>query len=457
MDLKALKAKHEQLLADAKAIQTASKALGNADLTDAEAEKVSALLDEADKVAAEIKTAERKAGLAERMKKADAFADEPEATRVPPAAGTETAKTADLKNRLEDDPKKGFKSHQEFLMAVIDNGERKGASIKDERLRHLSAARVDKSATAGSDEHGEYDDPRGGFLLPSGLSPTVLQLKPESDPISSRVTAVPMETTSIKIPARVDKDHTSSVSGGLTISRKAETVAMTPSRTQFEQVGLNAHSLFGGSYATEELLEDSPTSFAAIIAKGFADQFVHHLLGERIAGTGVGEFEGILNAPCLVTVSKEVGQGADTIYANNITKMRSRCWNYGDAVWIANHDTIPELAKLNVAVGTGGNLIYMPSLREDMPDMLMGRPIVYSEYAKTLGDKGDLILGVWGEYLEGTYQPLRSAESIHVRFLNHERTFKFWMRNDARCWWRSALTPKNSTNTLSPFVVLEAR
>jgi len=457
MDLKALKAKHEQLLADAKAIQTASKALGNADLTDAEAEKVSALLDDADKAAEQIKTLEKRQGIADRLKKADAFGDEAEATRVPATAGAETAKTSDLKNRLEDDPKKGFKSPQAFVLAVVENGERKGASIKDERLRYLSAGQGEKGATAGSDEHGEYDDARGGFLLPEGFSPNLLQLNPEADPVSSRVQQVPMSATTVKIPARVDKDHTSSVSGGLTVSRKAETVASGTSRTQLEQVALHAHSLFGGSYATEELLEDSPISFAAIIARGFADQFTHHLLGERISGTGTGEFEGVLNTPCLVTVSKEAGQPADTIYAQNVIKMRSRCWNYSQAVWIANHDTIPELTKLQIAVGTGGHALYMPSYKEDVPDMLLGRPIVFSEYAKTLGDVGDLILGVWGEYLEGTYQPLRSAESIHVRFLNHERTFKFWMRNDGRCWWRSALTPKNSTKTLSPFVVTEAR
>jgi len=88
---------------------------------------------------------------------------------------------------------------------------------------------------------------------------------------------------------------------------------------------------------------------------------------------------------------------------------------------------------------------------------LFGRPIVMTEFCQTLGDLGDIILINWSQYLEGTYKPLRSAESIHVRFVNHERTFKFWIENDARGWWNVPMEPKNSTSQLSPFVCLSAR
>ena len=102
-------------------------------------------------------------------------------------------------------------------------------------------------------------------------------------------------------------------------------------------------------------------------------------------------------------------------------------------------------------------LVFMPSLREDVPDLLLGRPIIFTEYCQTLGSQGNLVLVDWSQYLEGTLQPLQSAESIHVRFLNHERAFKFWMMNAGAPWWRSPLTPKNSTKSLSPFVTLQAR
>ena len=137
--------------------------------------------------------------------------------------------------------------------------------------------------------------------------------------------------------------------------------------------------------------------------------------------------------------------------------MRAQCWGYGQAIWIANHDTYPQLAVLVIGVGTAGALVYQQSIVEDRPDMLLGRPIFYSEYPDTLGTSGDIILCNWSQYLDGLYQPMQSAESVHVRFDTHERAFKFWIRNAGAPWWRSALTPQQSSTKLSPCVILATR
>ncbi len=345
----------------------------------------------------------------------------------------------------EKDPKKGFADPTEFLTAVITHGHK---GILDDRLKFM--------ATAGGDEAGQYADPYGGFLIPEGLAPGILRVEPEADPIGGRVTNVPMTSPTVKFNARVDKTHTTSVSGGLVVTRRQETQTAASSRTQYEQVTLNATSLFGISYATNEVLERSPISFAAIINAGFSDQFKSHLINERLNGTGNAEFEGIMNNPALITIIKEAGQDNDTIVYENLVKMRSRCWGYGNAVWIANHDCLPQLMSIVFPGTLGGFPIWQVSARENHPDTLFGRPLVLTEYAKTIGDLGDIILADWSQYMEGTYKPLRSAESMHVRFLEHEMAFKFWIENDGRGWWRSALTPKNGS-TLSPFITLAAR
>jgi HK97 family phage major capsid protein len=354
------------------------------------------------------------------------------------------------KNRSLEDPMKGFKSPRDFCMAVMDAG--RGKKL-DARLVPL------KQAAAGSDEQGGYSDPYGGFLVPEGMAPTLMQLRPEDDPITPRTTKIPMNTPVVPINARVDKDHTTSVSGGLVVTRRPETVDGNSSRMKFEQIKLTASTLFGLGFATEEILTDSPQSFAAILAAGFRDEFTAKGIDERLNGTGVGEPLGVLhaNCPCTISVPKEVGQDADTINYENIKKMRSRCWRYSGAVWLANHDTLPQLLSLNQVVGVGGVPIWQASAQDDAPDILLGRPLFFTEYCNKLGDAGDIVLGVWSEYLDGTLQPLQSAESIHVRFAAHERCFKSWLRNDGQPWWRSALTPKKSTQTLSPFVTLAAR
>lgn len=350
----------------------------------------------------------------------------------------------------EDDPKRGFKDHREYMAAVMAAGQ--GLDV-DERLRGL---------TVGSDEGRTNSDPAGGFLIPIGFSPNLMMVEPEADPISAAVTNVPMENPTVKIPARTDKDHSTSVSGGVTVTRKPETVSATSSQTTVEQVVLQAHGLFGLSYATEELLTDSPMSFLAILEKGFKDQFKYKLINERLFGTGVGEFLGVVNSPALVTIAKETGQGAATIVYENVLKMRARCWGYGQAFWLANHDCLPALMLMNQSIGSGGIPVFQPGDRlgmvnSDVGGYLLGRPLIFTEYTKTVGTTGDIILCNWSEYLEGLYQPMQSAESIHVRFVNHERAFKFWLRNAGQPWWKTALTPNQGSNTLSPYVALASR
>lgn len=377
-----------------------------------------------------------------------AAVDDPDAktaTKVAAAAGLQVGK-----DRAEDDPKKGFRDHQDFLGAVIVAGK---IGRIDPRLKPLQAAQ-------GSDEQGVYSDPHGGFLVPHGVAPGILQIEAEEDFIAPMVTDIsPMAAPTVSFNARVDKDHTSSVSGGFIVTRHPETVDGSSSRMKFEQVTLTANEEFGIAYATERILTDSPQSFVAIISAAFNDEYANNAIKERLVGSGVGERLGILHATngCLVTVAKESGQAADTIVKENIDKLAARCWRYLRSVYIANHDTRPQLRSIVQVVGTGGQPVPYFTQGADGVEYLDGRRIYFSEHAKKLGDKGDLILAVWSQYLEGTYQQLQSAESIHVRFLAAERCFRFYRRNDGQPWWRAALTPANSADTLSPFLVLAAR
>lgn len=394
-------------------------------------------------------------------------------TKPVPGSGPQPVSTTHL--RAEDDPKRGFRTPREFFLSAIENsGLRDRADVEDERLASLAVFDKDDKASAGelafmlpsgfgmratvgSDEQGEYSDTYGGFAVPKSRAPGLLQVGFEGDPTAGLTTSVPMATPSIEIMARTDKDHSTSVSGGFTVARRAEASAATASRMALEMVTLKAASLFGLAYATEELLQDSAISFAAMIDAGFRSQMGAHILNEKIRGLGGDQYIGVTTAPCAVTVSKETNQTADTIVSANATKMAARCWGFDNAVWLANHDTRPQLYGLNIPIGTAGVPIYTPSARVGFPDMLLGRPVIYSEYLSTVGDLGDFILVNWSQFLEGVYEPIQGAESIHVRFVNHERTFKLWTRNCGAPWWRTYLTPNKGTNYLSPVVLLQAR
>ena len=353
-----------------------------------------------------------------------------------------------IHDNIDDDPAGGFKSHTEFLTSVMRVEVDKVVDPRLERFR----------AVQGDDEQSTTQSPYGGFLVPHAVAPGLLTVPPEADPLDSMTRSVPMEAERVSLNARVDKDHSSSVSGGLVVTRRPELVDGSTSRMKFEQIVLDANELFGVAFASEKLMRSSPASFAAILQSGFGDEFASHKFFERLWGSGTGEPLGVLSpgAGATITVAKEGGQAADTVVKENIDKMASRCWRYASAVWLANYDALPQLLSLHQDVGTGGNVVsYFQNITGSM--MLLGRPIYLTEYCSKVGDKGDIVLGKWSEYLDGMRGGVNEATSIHVRFLSNQTAFKFWMENDGKPWWTSALTQKKGGASLSPFVTLAAR
>jgi HK97 family phage major capsid protein len=87
----------------------------------------------------------------------------------------------------------------------------------------------------------------------------------------------------------------------------------------------------------------------------------------------------------------------------------------------------------------------------------MGRPVIPTEHNATLGTPGDIILADLTQYVMADKGAPTTASSIHVRFLNDETTFRFVYRVDGQPVWKKPLTPKNGTNTYSPFVALATR
>ena len=447
-NLKGLRASAQTLKERAHAILALSET-EDRDINEDEQKQIADLVEDQRKISAQIDTISAVETMTLDLDTGTGRVTEPDEVATD---GQEATGVKVIKTRVEDDPARGFASPRDFIMGVMDAG--MGRTVQHDGLNSLSLKNV--KAAVSTDEQQELADRYGGFLVPPAFSPSLLSRRSESDPTAGLTTNVPMAGPEVAMPARVDSTHTSSVSGGLTVGRKSETIAASSSRMEFEQVRLRAHSLFGLSYVTEELLTDSAVSFAALIAAGFADEFLDKIFQEKLDGTGVGEYEGVNSNDALISITKETGQAATTLVYENIIKIRARVYGYGNAIWIANHDTLPQLMLLNQSVGTGGAPLWQPSAREDHPDTLLGRPLFFSEHMQTLGTAGDILCGDWSQYLEGTLQGLQSAESIHVRFAEHERAFKFWLRNAGACWWRAALTP-NVGSTLSPFVRVATR
>jgi HK97 family phage major capsid protein len=449
--IRKLKAERSKLLTQAKAFATiATKE--DRPLTDEERSAIDGLNAQIEKIDEEIKTLEKIVDL-ERSAPAVRTVD------VVDPEGTQASQTPNVTvhDNTRDDPYRGFPDVDSgglgvFLHAVIQAGRQNTLTPvingrEELRLSPLKAA-------AGSDEQHGASQQYGGVTVPVGFSARLLMLEMEDDPTAG-VTTLPMAVPSLQIPARVDKNHSSSVAGGLTVAWRPETVSISSSRVTMEQIMLTANTLGGVAYVSEELLNDSAISFAALLEAGFRDAVTDAIIRARLSGTGAGEPLGVLNSPCLASVTGNGTTG--TITGPNITAMRARVWRYSRAVWLANHDCYEQIAGAHIAGTNSDSFLFNPARGVDVPDTLLGRPIIFTEYAQSLSTIGDILCCVWSEYLVGNLQGIQTAESMHVRFENNERAFRFTMRQAGAPWWRSALTPVNSSSTLSPFVGLATR
>jgi HK97 family phage major capsid protein len=132
------------------------------------------------------------------------------------------------------------------------------------------------------------------------------------------------------------------------------------------------------------------------------------------------------------------------------------------AAWFINQNVEPQLHTMSIAVGTGGQLIYMPpgGLSQSAYGSLLGRPVIPIEQCASIGTVGDIILADYNNgYILAEKGGIKSDMSIHVRFIYDEQVFRFVLRIDGQPWLASKVTPfkGGSDYTQSHFVALQTR
>lgn len=377
-----------------------------------------------------------------------------------------TTKITRIKDRAEDDPTGGFKGISHFAHDVW-RACKQGASPSLEltRWKNMCSAKDGASKSSATKTYAiEADDSQGGYLVPPQYAAALMKTTLEKAIVRPRATFMPMQTNRISVNAIVDNDHSTNLFGGIVLYRPGEDDSKTESKPTYRQVELTLHNLVGLIGVSDELIEDSPISMEPLLTDLFGEAIAFTEDDDFINGTGINQPLGINNSPAMISQAAVVGQAADTVVFQNITAMWSRMHPscHSNAIWICNNDVLPQLYQMNLAVGTGGSVAFLPAggLSDSPYASLMGRPLIPTEKCPTLGDTGDIILVDWSKYLIGGKagaSQVKTASSIHFWFNYDRQAFRFVLRYDGQPWWTSALTPLRSAITLSPFVRLEAR
>lgn len=299
----------------------------------------------------------------------------------------------------------------------------------------------------------------GGFLIPEILRAELLSLSLETAIVRPRARVIPMDSLRVPFPAIDTTSNATSVYGGIVAYWTEEGATLQASSATFGRIVLDAKKLTTYAQVPNELLSDSLVSFQALLDQMFPEAIGFYEDDAFLTGDGVGKPLGVMNSSAMITVAKEAGQLADTIVWENLVKMYSRMLpsSLNRAVWLVPPNAFPELATMALSVGTGGSAIWLTNGAGTAPTTILGRPVIVTEKAAALGNEGDISFVDFGFYLIGDRQVMSAMSSPHYRFGNDETAYRIIERVDGKPWLNSAITPKNSGPTLSPFVQLAER
>lgn len=336
----------------------------------------------------------------------------------------------------------GFQNIAEFAIAVRKANDPVNAMV-DQRLR-----------AAPSNYHEGGGSSGEGYMLPVQFRNEIWEAVTDTDDLISSVDLEPTQNRRVEMGA---DETTPWGATGISASWRAEGSQMSASKLVTEGRGVDLHELYAFVLATEEMREDAPRLEDRIRRKA-ALAMSWKISDAIVYGTGAGQPLGFFNSGALVTVPKESGQAADTLDDQNVLKMYSRLMVApGDMpYWLANRDVVPQLATLQI----GDMPVWMPpnGLIDAPGGILLGYPVRFSEHAKTLGDKGDLMLiSPKGYYAARRTQGPTFAQSMHLYFDYNMEAYRWTFRFGGQPYLSAPVSPANGSNTKSHFVALAER
>jgi HK97 family phage major capsid protein len=463
MNIEQLKARLAELHEISKGI-TAKADAEKRDMTVDEQTELDKVQAEFDQVDADIARRERIVAQEERLaapaasrRTAPELIDNASAPRVAPTNVDRSGLRNTRLSTVEERQRWGFQNMGEFCRSVRNAVV--NPSNMDPRLVQNASLSTYGAEGVGAD---------GGFAVPPEWRSEIMRLVAAEDGLLARCDQQTLSGNSITFP--VDETTAWQSSGGIQTYWDSEAATISQSKPQLKDLTVKLHRLTALVPVTEELLDDVPAMSSYVSGKA-GDKLAFKVNDAIINGTGVGQPLGILNAPCTVTQTKVSSQTATTFHADNAVAMMARmpAASFARSIWLINQDVMPSILKLGFAVTTatgtaaGAGTLYIPpqvggGLAQATPyGSLLGRPIVVTEACASLGTLGDVILADMTTYLAAVKGGIQADTSIHLWFDQNTTAFRFVLRMNGQPWLSAPITRKNGSNTLSNFVILQAR
>ena len=232
------------------------------------------------------------------------------------------------------------------------------------------------------------ENPTGGYLLPSTLESSILELVRDVSPFRSLARAMGISSSDYKRPVQ-----TENASGGWTSETSARPETAGP---KLGEISIGTHELYANPSATQTLLDDSRIDIEAWLAEEVRATFAEMEGKAFINGDGVAQPRGILQYPLKGTPKwGEVGYVATGKASSfkNATK-GDEYENFVDLVYalhptfrsgarfLMNRKTVAAVRKIR---DSDNNPIWQPNFQAGQPSVVMGYPVTEIEDMPDIG------------------------------------------------------------------------
>lgn len=352
----------------------------------------------------------------------------------------------------------GFQDEGEFVEAIIKAGMGKGI---DDRLTEMNKA--------PSGQHTQ-DDAEGGYLIPETMENRIWQHVADDYEVDFFGKAMDKRKTSgntLKFNAQEESSRKDGYRHfGAVAYWTDEADEFTASKLTWEKRRLELHKLTALYYATDEEIEDAAVALGSNFNTAARRSIMWKTNQAVWAGNGIAKPLGITNAnnKALIVIAKEGSQAAATVLHANLSKMYHRMTPSmrARAVWFMHPNVIEKLEFIYFNDdATNKRPVYIPAggLSGSPFGSLYGRPVVPLEFCQDLGTQGDIVFTDATQITTLTKQRnrIKSASSIHVRFLYEETAFRFSWRLDSQPMFQKQVEDLNGTTKRSPYITLATR
>jgi HK97 family phage major capsid protein len=352
-----------------------------------------------------------------------------------------------------------------FMRAVLDP--------MDSSVRQFIANVMTRPQNAGFSERIPSE---GGFLVPELLRSQVLSYM-TSAIVRPQAMVLPMASLRIGIPNLDNPSQQSGAQalGGMTFAWTEQAATIAATAPTFGRTALEARKAAGYlQNVPNELCEDAAGPLGDFLARTVSAGYQWFEDDSFLNGTGTGQPQGLINAPCAVGVGRAASDavGLTDIVAmfkalHPAAKQAAMTPGVLGVMWLMSATVMDQILELYLTVDPGGTAPtaqtpvalsdwFSAGNGRDVGASMLGIPAVVTDHQPALGTTGDLILADIRQYVIGDRLELLIERSQNgPGFGSDTSEFRIKSRLDGRYWIQSATTTE-AGQTVSPVVVLDA-